>query len=113
MGKSPSLKIFPSPPARTPPRLSSAVIRSRPRDYVEWRTLRRWRKLPYWEIEPAGFLLRLAREQAGLTQKELARRLQCSQQAIAQAERWNSNPSVDFMRRWAAKCGQRLDLRIA
>lgn len=112
MGKPPRLRTYSSPPAKTPPLLSPAIVRLRPRDYIEWKTLRRWGKLPYWEIEPAGFLFRLAREQAGFTQQELARRLGCSQQAIAQAERWNSNPSVDFMRRWAAKCGQKLEIRI-
>lgn len=84
----------------------------RPRSFTEWKTLRRWGKLPPWELEPAGYLLRLAREDAGLTQQRLARRLGCSQQAIAQAERWNSNPTVDFLRRWSAECGQRLQVRI-
>ena len=44
------------------------------------------------------------REEAGLTQVELGERLGCSQQAIAQAERWNSNPTVALLRRWAEAC---------
>jgi transcriptional regulator with XRE-family HTH domain len=49
---------------------------------------------------------------ASLTQHELADRLNCSQQAIAQAERRASNPTIAFMRRWASACGGRLTLRI-
>ena len=62
--------------------------------------------------DPPGYLLRLAREDAGLTQRELARRLARTQQAVAQAERWESNPTVGLMRRWARACGRRLALRI-
>lgn len=82
---------FPPPPLR----------RMRPRSYVEWKTLRRWNKLPRGERSVPGYLLRLARERAELTQNELAGRLGCSQQAISQAERWNSNPTVSFLRDWA------------
>jgi transcriptional regulator with XRE-family HTH domain len=74
--------------------------------------LREWGKLPPWEIEPAGYLLRLSREKAQLTQAELARRLDSSQQAVAQAERWESNPTVDFMRRWAEACRSKLTLEF-
>jgi ribosome-binding protein aMBF1 (putative translation factor) len=82
-------------------RLPDGLVRRRPRSFAEWKALRRWKRLPEWEIEPAGYLLRIAREAAGLSQRELAERMGCSQQAIAQAERWGSNPTVDFMRRWA------------
>ena len=74
--------------------------RNRPRAYEEWRALYRWGRLPTWEETPAGYLLRFAREAGGFTQKEMARRLGCSQQAVAQAERWQSNPTVRFLRRW-------------
>jgi transcriptional regulator with XRE-family HTH domain len=47
-----------------------------------------------------------------MTQHELAERLGRSQQAIAQAERSGSNPTVGFMRRWAAACGGKLSIRI-
>jgi transcriptional regulator with XRE-family HTH domain len=56
--------------------------------------------------------MRLARERAGLTQADLARRLVCSQQAIAQAERWESNPTVEFIRRWAAACGSKARIEL-
>jgi transcriptional regulator with XRE-family HTH domain len=62
--------------------------------------------------ETAGELLRRARARASLTQQELAGRLDCSQQAIAQAERRQSNPTIGFMRRWAAACGGKLTIRI-
>jgi len=83
------------------------VRRGRPRAYEEWKALRRWGKLPDWESSPAGYLLRLAREEASLTQAELGRELDCSQQAVAQAERWMSNPTLAFIRRWQEACGAR------
>ena len=64
------------------------------------------------EIEPAGYLMRAVREAAGLTQRKLAERLSCSQQAVAQAERWESNPSIDFLRRWAQACDSRLEIGL-
>ena len=79
--------------------------RRRPRHFAEWRTLRRWGKLPPWEQDVAGYRLRLAREDAGLTQAGLADRLGISQQAVAQAERWSANPTVEQIRRWAEACG--------
>jgi transcriptional regulator with XRE-family HTH domain len=85
-------------------------VRRRPRRFPEWKALRSWGRLPAWELEPVGYLLRAAREAAGLTQAELARRLGCTQQAVAQAERWESNPTVGFIRRWAEACGSKLKL---
>ncbi|MBW3661070.1 MAG: helix-turn-helix domain-containing protein [Gemmatimonadetes bacterium] len=90
------------------PRLSPESWSSRPRDFLEWKTLRAWGELPYWEIDPPGYLLRLVREDAGLTQAELGERLGVTQQAVAQAERWDANPTVALMRRWAVACGARL-----
>lgn len=86
--------------------------RRRPRGYEEWRALRRWGKLPREEQTVAGFLLREARESAGLSQAELARRLGRSQQAISQAERWDSNPTVALLIEWAAAVGRRLRLEM-
>ena len=60
----------------------------------------------------AGDLLRRAREKAGLTQTELADRLGHTQQAVAQAERAESNPTVSFLRRWARACGRSLSIRL-
>jgi DNA-binding XRE family transcriptional regulator len=86
--------------------------RRRPRSFIEWRTLRRWRKLPVWEADIPGYLLREAREDAGLTQLMLATRLGITQQAVSRAERWTSNPTVGLMRGWLAACGRRLELRV-
>jgi DNA-binding XRE family transcriptional regulator len=84
--------------------------RRRPRAFAEWSALRRWGKLPPWEIDVPGFLLRGAREDAGLTQSKLAEGLGITQQAVSRAERWTSNPTVGLMRRWLAICGFRLEL---
>lgn len=86
--------------------------RRRPRRYVEWKALRAWNQLPAAEADAPGYLLRLARERAGLTQAELARRLSLSQQAVARAERWDSNPTVDLMRVWGAALGARLEVAL-
>ena len=86
--------------------------RSRPRSYAEWKALRRWGKLPEWETPAPGYVLRLAREEAGLTQGALASLLGVTQQAVAQAERWAANPTMAFVERWAEACGGRMVLRI-
>ena len=91
---------------------TSHLTRRRPRAFLEWRTLRRWGKLPDREAEVPGYLLRCARESAGLTQVRLAEQLGITQQAVAHAERWSSNPTVAFMRRWARACGRKLEIRI-
>lgn len=93
-------------------KLPVGLVRRRPRRFAEWRELRSFGKLPPWEIEPAGYLMRSVREAAGLTQRELAEQLLCSQQAVAQAERWESNPSIDFLRRWARACDVKLDIGL-
>jgi DNA-binding XRE family transcriptional regulator len=84
--------------------------RGKPRGFVEWKTLRRWGKLPISERSVPGYLLRLTREEADLTQEALARRLEITQQAVAQAERWQSNPTVSFMKSWMGACGKELKL---
>jgi DNA-binding XRE family transcriptional regulator len=89
------------------------LSRGRPRAFLEWATLRRWGKLPEREQGVVGYLLRITREEAGLTQRELAERLEVTQQAVAHAERWQSNPTVDLIRRWAAACGANIDIRLA
>lgn len=91
--------------------LPRGLTRRRPRAYLEWATLRSWKMLPSWEPDPPGYLLRLAREGARQTQKELGERLGISQQAVASAERWDANPTVAFLRRWARACGK--DVEIA
>ena len=88
------------------------LTRRRPRAFLEWRQLRTWGKLPGREASVPGYLLRTAREMAGLTQAKLAEKLGITQQAVARAERWGSNPTVDLMNRWAKACGQRLEIRL-
>ena len=75
--------------------------RRKPRHYGEWRILRQWKMIPSWEVNPPGYLLREARETEGLTQQSLATRLGSSQQAVARAERFDSNPTLEFVRSWA------------
>jgi DNA-binding XRE family transcriptional regulator len=112
MGKRSTLKRYLSPRRALLAELPDGLVRRRPRRFAEWKALRAWGKLPSWEAEPVGYLMRLAREKAALTQGELARRLGCSQQAVAQAERWESNSTVDFLRRWAAACDSKVEIRI-
>ena len=112
MGKPSSLKRYGAPDRPLLADLPKGLVRRRPRRFAEWKALRAWGKLPSWELEPVGYLLRVAREGAGLTQAELARRLGCSQQAVAQAERWEGNPTVDFIRRWAEACGSRVKIKL-
>ena len=88
------------------------LTRRRPRDFEEWRALKRWGRLPRQEETVPGFLLRQAREEANLSQKQLAERLGCSQQAVSQAERWQSNPTVGFMESWARETGCELNLEL-
>jgi len=112
MGKSSSLKRYEGRRRPLLTELPKGLVRRRPRRFAEWKALRGWGRLPAWELEPVGYLLRLAREEVGLTQTELARRLRCSQQAVAQAERWEGNPTVEFMRGWAKACGVTLNLGL-
>jgi len=88
------------------------LSRKRPRDYEEWQALGRWGRLPRQEKSVPGFLLRKAREEASLSQQELAVRLGCSQQAVSQAERWHSNPTVGFMESWARETGCELSVKL-
>ena len=112
MGEGGPVKTYTSPKGRLIAELPSGLLRRKPRSYPEWKALRSWGKLPPWEQEPAGYLLRTSRELAGLTQGELANRLGVSQQSVAQAERWGSNPTVGFMRAWAAASGSELRLSL-
>ncbi len=107
------MKTYEAPPPRRVGHLSPGVKRRRPRSYLEWKTLRRWDAIPDWEEVVPGYLLRYAREEAGLTQQEMSRRLGCSQQAVAQAERWKSNPTVGFVGEWARVLDLRLDVSLA
>ncbi len=88
----------------------SRLTRRRPRDFREWQTLRQWGKLPQRESQQPGYLLRTIRQNAGLTQTELAERLSISQQAVSQTERWNANPTAELMFSWALACDTQLEL---
>jgi UDP-N-acetylglucosamine 1-carboxyvinyltransferase len=61
----------------------------------------------------SGYLLRVARESAGLTQTELAEKLGVSQQAVAQAEKWESNPTISFIQRWSSACNCKLKIELS
>lgn len=91
---------------------ASVLLRSKPRAYEEWRALREWSRLPPWEPVRAGFVLRAAREAAHCTQAELAARLGVTQQAVARAERSDSNPTAALLDAWARALGTRLQLEI-
>lgn len=112
MGKTRAMRRLVAAEPRTLPPLPRGLKRRKPRDFLEWATLRRWGKLPNWEETPPGYLLREAREKAGVTQADLAAQLGTTQQAVSQAERWDANPTVAFMRRWAEACGVELEIRL-
>ncbi len=59
-----------------------------------------------------GRLLRQAREQAGITQQELAQRLGCTQPAISQAEAGGASLSVSTLQRILDALGFDLELGI-
>ena len=106
------MKRYKATPLCPPTGLPRGIRRRKPRSYLEWKTLRRWRALPPWEEDSSGYLLRSVREDAGITQEEMGRRLGCTQQAVAQAERWDSNPTVLFLRAWARALGRELTISI-
>jgi transcriptional regulator with XRE-family HTH domain len=59
-----------------------------------------------------GRLLRQAREEAGITQRELAERLGCTQPAISQAEAGGASLSVSTLQRILDALGYELELGI-
>ena len=113
MGESRPMRRLVAAEPRSLPPPPRGVKRRKPRDFLEWTTLRRWGKLPDWEESPPGYLLREARGKAGFTQRDLAARLGSTQQAVSQAERSDANPTVAFMRRWAEACDVELVMRLA
>ena len=105
MGTQDTMKRYAAPRER-PAMPQTRLSRRKPRAYEEWKALRRWGRVPYWEADPPGYLLREAREAAGFTQGGLAACLGRTQQAIAQAERFISNPTMGFVCEWAKALGQ-------
>lgn len=61
-------------------------------------------------VSQAAALIRKARNEAGLSQAELGRRLGMSQAAIAKLERSGSNPTVDTLDDVLWATGRRLEL---
>ena len=59
----------------------------------------------------AARLLRQARQQAGLSQRELARRGKTSSATVSQYESGGKAPRIDTLDRLLAVCGRRLELR--
>jgi transcriptional regulator with XRE-family HTH domain len=59
-----------------------------------------------------GALVRSARERAGITQAELAKRLNTSQPAVARLESAKANPRLGTLRRAVAATGHTLDFRV-
>ena len=57
-------------------------------------------------------LLRQARERAGISQRELAELLGCTQPAVSQAEAGDASLSVATLQRFAAALGCDLELAI-
>lgn len=113
MDKAESMRRLSAAKPRELPPFPQGLSKRRSRDYQEWTTLRRWGKLPEWEETAPGYLLREARENAGLSQRRLAERLGTSQQAVSQAEAWEANPTVAFMRRWVGACGGTLEMVVS
>ncbi len=67
------------------------------------------------DVEPqlaVAIALRWARQEAGLTQAELASRVGVSQQQMAKLERPGANPSVVTLRKVADALGMRIHLEL-
>src|SRR5262249_58543688 len=70
-----------------------------------------------WVEVPAGLavklLIRWARNDAGLTQAQLAKRAKVTQQMIAKLENPNYNPTLEALETIASALGARLELILA
>ncbi|MGD0090334.1 MAG: helix-turn-helix transcriptional regulator [Planctomycetota bacterium] len=60
-----------------------------------------------------GVMLRQAREEAGLTQEELAKRLQTKKSAISRIENHAEDIRLSTLEKFAEAIGKRLTLKIA
>jgi transcriptional regulator with XRE-family HTH domain len=60
-----------------------------------------------------GYLVREARERAGMTQSELAKRARTAQSAISRVECDAVSPSVDTLERWIECTGARLQVALS
>lgn len=59
-----------------------------------------------------GVLLRLSREQAGLTQEEIARKLRTKKSAISRIENHAEDIRLSTLRKYAEALGKRISLEI-
>lgn len=66
-----------------------------------------------YEQFKVGLLLRNAREEAGLTQDEVARRLRTKKSAISRIENHAEDIRLSTLERFAEALGKRLSLKIA
>jgi HTH-type transcriptional regulator/antitoxin HipB len=60
-----------------------------------------------------GVVLRQAREEAGLTQEEVARRLRTKKSAISRIENHANDVRLSTLRRYADAVGAKLQIRLA
>ena len=87
----------------TPPRPSSR-LKARRGTTLDW--------IPINPILAARLALRWAREDAGLTQTELAKRMGVSQQAYAKLESPNANFTMETLSRAAEALGMRVEVDL-
>ncbi len=60
-----------------------------------------------------GVILRQAREEAGLTQEEVARRLNTQKSAISRIENHADDVRLSTLRRYASAVGAKLQIRLS
>src|SRR3954453_18938049 len=63
-------------------------------------------------MQAAATLIRRARDEAGLTQAQLAGRLGVTQAALARLESPHANPTIATLERVLRATGRRLDMRL-
>ena|SRR5688500_6002640 len=80
--------------------------------FAEWRRDPAYMKAYRALEEEFAFATALidARSRAGLSQKDVARRMRTSQPAIARLESGGGNPSLQTLRRYAKATGMRLNI---
>jgi ribosome-binding protein aMBF1 (putative translation factor) len=72
-------------------------------------------KAEYDKLQPEFAVLEAiikARQEKGLTQAQLAQKMNTTQSAIARLESGNANPSINFLKRFATAIGARLEIRF-
>ncbi len=64
------------------------------------------------ELVPVPYIIKMARKKAGLTQKELAARLETTDTVISAYENGHTNPTVGMLQRIVNSCGMHLKVDI-